>query len=190
MNLETLLIHPWNLFSLKVSGKYASSEGQLQSMSERLARKEKELEVVENQVEEQRKLCDGYKASAEKQEILIEKLRAEKTTSEESLLAVKLEMAKKEVTYKAGKEKVSEMQSRLYQTEDKFSSKTNELKKVGIIIQLIFTWLKYNFHEQYLNYIRTQIITPGWFCCYLPRSSGVYVCYFIFIKLYLTVKGI
>lgn len=161
MKLETLLIRPWNLFSIKVSGKYASSEGQLQSMSERLARKEKELEVVENQVEEQRKLCDGYKASAEKQEILIEKLRAEKTSTEESLLATKLEMAKKEVTYKAGKEKVSEMQSRLYETEDKFSSKTNELKKVGIIIQLISTWLKYHFHEQYINYYRTRIIIPG-----------------------------
>lgn len=115
-------------------------------MSERLARKEKELDVVENQVEEQRKLCDGYKASAEKQEVLIEKLRAEKTSAEESLLAIKLEMAKKEVTYKAGKEKVAEMQSRLYQTEDKFSSKTNELKKV-VFIQLISTSLKYHFYE-------------------------------------------
>lgn len=119
-------------------------------MSERLARKEKELEIVENQVEEQRKLCDGYKASAEKQEVLIEKLRAEKTSAEESLLAIKLEMAKKEVTYKAGKEKVAEMQSRLYQTEDKFSSKTNELKKV-VFIQLISTSLKYHFYEPYIK---------------------------------------
>ena len=102
-------------------------------MSERLTRKEKELEVVENQVEEQRKLCDGYKASAEKQEALIEKQRAEKTGAEEALLAMKLEIAKKEVTYKAGKEKVTEMQSRLYQTEDTVTSKTNELKKVRAI---------------------------------------------------------
>ncbi|XP_028402126.1 WEB family protein At4g27595, chloroplastic-like [Dendronephthya gigantea] len=114
----------------ELSGKCVSSEGHLQSMSERFSRKEKELEVVENQVEEQRKLYDGLKAAAEKQETLIEKLRAEKTSAEEALLAMKLEISKKEVTYKAGKDKVAEMQSRLYQTEDKFSSKTNELKKI------------------------------------------------------------
>ena len=106
-------------------------------MSERLARKEKELEVVENQVDEQRKLCDGYKASAEKQETLIEKLRAEKSSAEEALLSMKLEIAKKEVTYKAGKEKVVEMQTRLYQTEDKVSNKTNELKKVRAVYHKI-----------------------------------------------------
>ena len=119
----------------QVSGKFASSEGQLQSISERLTRKEKELEVVENQVEEQRKLCDGYKASVEKQEMLIEKIRGEKTSAEEALLAMKLEISKKEVTHKVGKEKVSEMQTRLYEIEDKFSSKTNELKKVGCILR-------------------------------------------------------
>ena len=102
-----------------------------------MARKEKELEVVENQVDEQRKLCDGYKASAEKQETLIEKLRAEKSSAEEALLSMKLEIAKKEVTYKAGKEKVTEMQTRLYQTEDKVSNKTNELKKVRAVYHKI-----------------------------------------------------
>lgn len=138
-------------------------------MSERLARKEKELEVVENQVEEQRKLCDGYKASAEKQEVLIEKLRAEKTSAEESLLAIKLEMAKKEVTYKAGKEKVTEMQSRLYQTEDKFSSKTNELKKV-VFIQLISTSLKYHFYEPYIKSLY-QVSCQGYLAMLLILES-------------------
>ena len=90
--------------------------------------------MVENQVEEQRKLCDGYKASVEKQEALIEKIRAEKTSAEEALLAMKLEISKKEVTYKVGKEKAAEMQTRLYEIEDKFSSKTNEMKKVGLNI--------------------------------------------------------
>ena len=90
--------------------------------------------MVENQVEEQRKLCDGYKASVEKQESLIEKIRAEKTSAEEALLAMKLEISKKEVTYKVGKEKAAEMQTRLYEIEDKFSSKTNEMKKVGLNI--------------------------------------------------------
>ena len=90
--------------------------------------------MVENQVEEQRKLCDGYKASVEKQEALIEKIRAEKTSAEEALLAMKLEISKKEVTYKVGKEKAAEMQTRLYEIEDKFSTKTNEMKKVGLNI--------------------------------------------------------
>lgn len=115
----------------QVSGKCASGEGQLQSVTERLARKEKELEVVETHVEEQRKLCDGYKESVEKQETIIEKLRVEKATAEETFLAMKLEVAKKEGTYKAGKEKVTEFQTRLYETEDRLTSKVNECKKLN-----------------------------------------------------------
>ena len=116
---------------LKVCGKCASSEGQLQSVTERLARRERELKVVDTHVDEQRRLCDGYKTSAEKQEALIEKLRVEKVSAEEAFLALKLEVAKKEGTYKTGKERISEIQTRFYETEDKLSRTTNECKKLS-----------------------------------------------------------
>lgn len=157
---------------LKVCGKCANSEGQLQGVTERLARRERELEVVETHVDEQMRLCDGYKASAEKQETLVEKLRVEKVSAEEAFLALKLEVAKKEGTYKAGKEKTSEIQTRLYETEDKLSRTANECKKINRDnerLKRVVNELENKLSAEKQSFMMSKRITSD-----TEKSSGVY----------------